>query len=180
MNKFLYLIFIFTITLNSCKTQKNVNKIVFNEKMNQKILVGEITRKGLNKKPFKSWFTKEYENYKPDKASIKHLKNFLPENAKITVVLATWCPDSRREVPRLFKILDQVDFNYDSLNIYAVAKNFKKSGQKDISTLNIKKVPTIIYYHYGYEAGRIIEKPKISIEKDLVEFRKRKGGGKKN
>jgi thiol-disulfide isomerase/thioredoxin len=158
----------------SCKTNSELNKVIYDKEVKQKILIGKIDRNGLKSKKFKTWFEEEYNSYQPDVASIKHLKNFIPDNAKITIVLATWCSDSRREVPRFYKILDQIGFDENKVTIYAVDKIFQ-SLNFDIKDLKIEKVPTFIYYHYGYEAGRIVETPKESLEKDLVDFTKRKG-----
>lgn len=175
MRKLSLLLIVLTISFMSCKTQKDVNQVVYNEVVNQKILYGNINRNGLIKKPFKDWFKTEYDAYTPDQASIDYLKKSIPDNAKFVVVLATWCPDSRREVPRFFKILDAINFDQSRVSIIAVDKDFYAGDNVDVAQYQIDKVPTIIYYHYGYEAGRIVESPQISLEKDLVDFTKRKG-----
>lgn len=158
----------------SCNTQKNINQVVYNEKVSQKILLGKIDREGLTKKPFKEWFTKEYDNYTPEAKTIEYLKTRVAENAEIIVVLATWCPDSRREVPRLYKILDEIEFDESKLTVIAVDRDFR-ANDEDVAQYKIERVPTIMYKHYGYEAGRITETPKISIESDLAGFTKAKG-----
>lgn len=153
--------------------QKCVNKMIYDKNVKQKILIGQITREGLQKKQFKNWFDEGYKSYTPNQDVVEQLINFVPKNAKIVVIMGTWCSDSRREVPRLFKILDAIGFNKDSVTIYAINRKFS-AGKVDISAYNAKKVPTIIYYHYGYEAGRIIETPEKSLEEDLLLFSKRK------
>ena len=175
MKKISLFLVVFTMIFISCKTQKNVNQVIYNEVVNQKILYGNINRNGLIKKPFKDWFKTEYDAYTPDQASIDYLKKSIPDNAKFVVVLATWCPDSRREVPRFFKILDAINFDQSRVSFIAVDKDFYAGDNVDVAQYQIDKVPTIIYYHYGYEAGRIVESPQISLEKDLVDFTKRKG-----
>ncbi|MBN2891584.1 MAG: hypothetical protein JXL97_06945 [Bacteroidales bacterium] len=102
------------------------------------------------------------------------MKNRISANAKFVVVLASWCSDSRREVSFFFKIFDAIDFDQSRVSVIAVGKDFY-AGDNDVAQYQIDKVPTIICFHYGYEAGRIIESPKISLEKDLVDFTKRKG-----
>ena len=86
---------------------------------------------------------------------------------KITIVMATWCSDSRREVPRFYKILDFLKFNNDNTTLINV-NSAKKTSDIDISTINIQRVPTIFFYINNNEIGRIIETPKISLEKDMV------------
>lgn len=176
MKKITFTILLISIVLGSCKTQKDFNQVIKDNNLNQKILFGKIDRNGLMKKPFKDWFTKEYDAYTPDATSINHLKSFMADNAKIVIVLATWCPDSQREVPRFYKILDAMDFDETKVEVIAVDKDFYAGDDVDVAQYQIDKVPTIIYYHYGYEAGRIEETPSFgSLEKDLVDFTKRKG-----
>ncbi len=158
----------------SCNSQKELNNVVYNQDVNQKILYGKINRKGLKKAPFKKWFNEEYNNYTPDAKTIEALKKSIPENAKIVIVMATWCPDSRREVPRFYKILDEIGFDENRVTVYGVNRQLM-DDKGDVAQLQITRVPTFIYYHYGYEAGRIVETPKVSLEKDLLQFTKRKG-----
>ncbi len=161
----------------SCNTQKNINQVVYNEAVKSKILIGEINRKGMQKKPFKEWYNAEYESYTPNEKTIANLQKYMQENSEFIIVLATWCPDSRREVPRFYKIIDLIGFDESNIKVYAVDRDFK-ANDIDIKKYDIKKVPTFIYYHYGYEAGRIIETPKTTIEDDLFEFTKVKGKSK--
>jgi thiol-disulfide isomerase/thioredoxin len=161
----------------ACNSQKDLNKVVFNQDVNQKILYGKIDRKGLKKAPFKKWFNEEYSSYTPDAQTIEELKKYIPSNAKIVIVMATWCPDSRREVPRFFKILDEIGFDQSKVTMYGVNRQLM-DDKGDVAQFQIQRVPTFIYYHYGYEAGRIIETPNVSLEKDLLQFTQRKGGKK--
>lgn len=173
MKKNILLIVALGLLLNSCGTNKKLNNVVYNQEVEQKILIGKIDRKGLMKKPFKEWFTEEYDNYTPDKNTLAKLN--IADNAEIIIVLATWCPDSRREVPRFYKILDEIGFDESKVTVYAVDRNLL-AGDEDVAQYQIDKVPTIIYKHYGYEAGRIVETPSFgSLEKDLVDFTSRKG-----
>ncbi len=173
MKKTSLILFLMGIFMIGCKTQTNLNKVVYSEKTKQDILIGKINKDAFDKKPFKKWFVEEYNNYTPNQKDIEYLKSNVQESVKFIIVLGTWCPDSRREIPRFFKILDEINFDYSKVQIYAVDKDFKLENQ-DISKLKIKRVPTIIYHHHGYEAGRIIETPKVSLEADFVDFTNRK------
>lgn len=165
------LLLILTIViLNAQRTQ---NKVVFDKDVNQKILIGKVDRKAFEKKEFKKWFFDQYNSYQPNQQTIEKLISFIPSNSKITIVMATWCSDSRREVPRFFKILDAIAFSSDNVTIYCVNKKFQ-AGKEKIDVFQIKKVPTFIYFHYDYEAGRIIETPEESLEEDLLKFTQRK------
>jgi thiol-disulfide isomerase/thioredoxin len=80
--------------------------------------------------------------------------------------MGTWCSDSRREVPRFLRILDELNFNNELLTINYVDRK-KESPEGDISSLDIKYVPTFIFYKGGKEIGRIIETPQITLESDF-------------
>ncbi len=49
-----------------------------------------------------------YDEYEPQPDLVRAL-SFLEQDATITCVLGTWCSDSRREVPRFWKLLDEMD-----------------------------------------------------------------------
>ena len=77
--------------------------------------------------------------------------------------MGTWCHDSKREVPRFYKILNTL--NYDQTNLQIVGLNKDKKGYfNDYSYLNIKNTPTFIFFKNDEEIGRIIERPKGSLE----------------
>ena len=85
--------------------------------------------------------------------------------------MGTWCGDSKREVPRFIKILESVDYPMENLKIVAVDKRrdfYKKSPQGEEWGLNIRRVPTFIFYKNGREINRIIETPVTTLEVDIV------------
>ena len=123
--------------------------------------VGKCERIELQKGEFGSYFFEEYRNYQPDRDLLENIKNKI-FNYSITIVLGTWCYDSQQQVPRFIKILDLIDYNTNYLEIICVDKE-KKAGDIDISTLNIERVPTFIYYKDDIEVGRIIETPSNSL-----------------
>ena len=81
--------------------------------------------------------------------------------------MGTWCKDSRREVPRIYRILDAVGFYEPRLTLINLDRE-KSSPGKEESDLNIHHVPTVILYNNGNEIGRIIEYPVQSLEEDMV------------
>jgi thiol-disulfide isomerase/thioredoxin len=81
--------------------------------------------------------------------------------------MGTWCSDSRREVPRMLKVLDIIGFPKENLSIINVDRN-KKGIADEADDLNIELVPTFILYEDEKEIGRIIETPEETLEKDLV------------
>jgi len=90
------------------------------------------------------------------------------EGKIIIIILGTWCSDSRREVPRVVKILDFINFPKDKLFFIAVDRNIK-GLYDEIDGLEIKYVPTVIVYEGGKEIGHIIENPTVTLEKDFIE-----------
>lgn len=83
----------------------------------------------------------------------------------ITLFLGSWCKDSKREVPRFFKILDAADYNGD-VELIAVDRR-KKTPENLQKGKDIKRVPTMIFKKDGEEIGRIVEYPVESLEKDI-------------
>ena len=83
--------------------------------------------------------------------------------------MGTWCSDSQREVPRFFKILDQLAFNFNNITLIGVNRA-KQADNTEVNELNIELVPTIIFFIDGKEIGRIIESPEENLEKDMVKI----------
>lgn len=160
-------------TLQSCNTQKMVVNREVQTTKDGKMLLGQQTNKQLLKEPYSEWYIKEHDEYAIDQNAIKDLKKAKINTYNITLVMGTWCEDSHREVPRLFKILEAA--NYPENRVTMIAVNRKKeapSGEE--GPFNIQKVPTIIVQKYGKEIGRIIESPQSGyLEKDLVEILKK-------
>ncbi|MCX6151499.1 MAG: thioredoxin family protein [Ignavibacteriales bacterium] len=140
-------------------------KIIIDEKSEKQMLVGEISRSAFQDTSYSWWFNSEYENYNPSKIILDSISNKI-KDVDITVILGTWCSDSRREVPRLFKILDSLGYPSNKVKLIAVDRNKKDlSGETD--SLLIELVPTFIFYREGKELGRIVEAPAESLEKDI-------------
>ena len=84
--------------------------------------------------------------------------------------MGTWCPDSRREVPKLLKLLDDVNFKEKNLEIYSMDRS--KSTENDYEEgLDIQRVPTIIFFDKnGKEVNRFVEFPQKTLEKDILKI----------
>lgn len=137
---------------------------------NTSILLGKINKEALSKAPFDTWFTKGYDQYAPDAGIINTLKEQV-SSYTITAFMGTWCGDSKREIPRLYKILDTAQFPLDRLTLIAVARNaeaYKQSPGGEHEGNNIHRVPTIIIYKDGKEVNRIVESPVVSLEQDIL------------
>ncbi len=166
MRKITIILSLLVLGFSGCKTQK-INQTMFDERVQKTILIGNADRNGLQIDPFNSWFASQYESYSVDKLSLEELNLDALLSTQITIVMGTWCGDSKREVPRFYKILDYLDYDYSMLKVIAVDRA-KTGGKLDISELKIERVPTFIFYKDNEEIGRIIETPEESLEKDLA------------
>ncbi|HEX2920771.1 MAG TPA: thioredoxin family protein [Bacteroidales bacterium] len=130
-------------------------------------LLGHFSGAMLRQQPHSTWFMQEYDNYMPSTEIVNKLLEVPAEGLSVKIVMGTWCPDSRREVPRLLRILDMINFPSEKITYIGVDDN-KNSPAGDTSALKIERVPTIILYKNNVEAGRIIEIPETSLEQDML------------
>ena len=144
------------------------NKQVADEKSGKFMLLGICDRTAFSDTNYSWWYNSEYDNYLPVPESLEKIKNKL-DGVELIIVMGSWCSDSRREVPRLFKILDAVSFNQSKMKLICVDRN-KKSPEIDIEKLDIKLVPTFILSRDNKELGRIIETPKDKLEDDILKI----------
>ena len=141
------------------------------------ILLGQCTREALWQAPFRSWFAINYDQYVVDSATCLYVAPLLKDK-KITLFMGTWCGDSRREVPRLLKILDCCGFPSEQLTMIMVSNQpdmYKQSPGHEEYGRNIFRVPTLIIDGLTRELGRIIELPVVSLEKDLLRILRNEG-----
>ena len=108
-----------------------------------------------------SIFKKGYDNYVPSELSA--LKD---DDIKVVVFFGTWCHDSKRELPKALKIFNLIGINDENIELIAVDLN-KKEPLGRAAKLNLVYTPTLIFFRESKEIGRIIEKPDISLEKDI-------------
>jgi len=144
------------------------NKVIKDARLNRDVLVGSCNIEGLKGPLFGSYFNQQYNNYKSDKKLIDLIKQKL-QRTQITLVFGSWCGDSKMQVGRFYKILDEAGFNYSQLKTIAVDRALQAGGI-NIKNLDIQRIPTFIVYYKGEELGRIVESPKTSLEKDLWEI----------
>ncbi|WP_347923745.1 thioredoxin family protein [Pontimicrobium sp. SW4] len=156
---------LFCLSLSYSQTY---NQLVVDDKGKEKLL-GKINREGLTSNSFKSWFDKNYDNYILNEKLINTIKDSLNDYT-IMLFLGTWCGDSKREVPRFYKVLDAANFPEDQLEVIAVDRTpeaYKKSPTGEEKGLNIHRVPTFIFYKNGKEINRIVESPQATFEHDI-------------
>ncbi|MBT5185308.1 MAG: thiol reductase thioredoxin [Kordiimonadaceae bacterium] len=131
-----------------------------------KILLGEISKSDLQQAPFSTWY-EEYENgYQVDAASIEGLQDLL-KGVEIKIGMGTWCHDSKREVPRFYKILDQAGINLEQTKMYGLDRK-KQSDNSEAISMQVQNTASIVFYKNGIEMNRIVERPVVSLEKDMM------------
>ena len=166
---FLLGIFLFTgglFVLPSNLRAQELNKRIFSSGANQEILIGYGNREGMEQEPFSRWFDVGYSTYQLNDSLINLIKKMPLSNIYVTIVLGTWCPDSRREVPRFFKDADALKIPDDHIKIIYVDRD-KTAPDIDLALLHIERVPTFIFYRHKNELGRIVENPVTSLEGDM-------------
>jgi hypothetical protein len=167
MKKILIISVILIASLANSFSQ-DINKKIQNNYSNDEILIGLCNRHGLQTGNFAKWFADEYGyyNYLMERTTLDSIKSII-DTFQITIVMGTWCDDSKEQVPRFFCVLDYLKFKEKNLTIFCVDRN-KKTMTNETDHLDIVKVPTIIFYFKGKEIGRIIETPVKSLERDMV------------
>jgi len=130
-------------------------------------LLGFFTYGQLTREPHAAWFMKGFDEYQSNNEPLEKLVEIPKDNLTIKIVMGSWCPDSRREVPRFMRILDKWEFPISKVTFIGV-DNAKLSPVGEYPSLGIERVPTFIIYKNNVEAGRIIENPKTSLEQDMV------------
>ena len=169
MNKTIISTILFAALTISCSTQQEINKVIVDPDLNKEILIGNVNESGLNNSSVFSDSKMYYEIYKVNEELAKTI-NDNSKDISIKVIFGSWCGDSKINVPAFQKIVDVSDFNTSKVKYIAVNRK-KEGGSVDISELNVKYVPTFIFYRNNKEIGRIVEYPKSgTIEQDWVEI----------
>jgi len=162
MKPVLFLAFI-VLFVGGCSSTKKLSV-----KPNEHMEVGWTPRSIFQSPSYAAWFDTTYRAYQPQTKSIDRLRR-MSDSVRILVIYGTWCSDSRRELPRFFKVMDAMEFPADRISLIAVDRTMQVPP--DIAKqYGITNVPTFIVNYRGVEIGRIIESPKKTLEDDLNEL----------
>jgi len=142
------------------------------------VLFGNITRADIT--AHLSDWDRDYFEYEPDAGTVAALEDGMLD-VDVKIVFGTWCGDSQREVPRLWKILEQIGYPVDDVEMMAVGSSrFTAKMGIDKKLLDwsdavkkfyaVERVATIILYRDGKELGRIEETPEGALEEDLLKI----------
>jgi thiol-disulfide isomerase/thioredoxin len=160
------LIILALITFSFNALSQTYNAKIRDPKLNnQEVMIGYCNRAGLSADEFGVYFESQYDVYKPAEKYIEKLKEKI-NNVDIMIVFGSWCSDSKIQVGRFYKVLDEAGFKERQLKVIGVNRD-KNALSVNIMDKDIERVPTFIVYQNGKELGRIIETPKKTLEKDL-------------
>jgi len=147
-------------------TQPEINLVVEDTIEDNMMLLGKINKKGFENKEFEEWYKENYNEHHLDEATIKNLKPKL-KGVTIKAFMGTWCSDSQREIPALYKVLEDSDFDFSNFEIIAVNHD-KETPNHLEKDMDIQYVPTVIFYKNGKEFGRFVESAQETMEKDFL------------
>ena len=68
-------------------------------------LIGYINKSDFLNGKHSDWFSANYKNYQPNKKIVQKISKKL-KNISIKAFIGSWCHDSKRELPRLYKIME--------------------------------------------------------------------------
>lgn len=162
----------FITLLSSPLTEYNSSKKLSTEQRYE-LMLGEFTLEDLKESANKNWYNAIYNRYKPQQKVIDKISKIDDlDQLTFSVYLGTWCPDSRRELPRLIKTFDQAGISHDQLKLIGVTqrKQIPHISEEERKKLNVFNVPTIIVYKNGKEMNRFVEYPVESLEKDMYKI----------
>ncbi len=129
------------------------------------VLTGEVTREQVEA-AVPDWVEVEVAS-EIDSEAAQALATVEP-GAQVTVYLGTWCPDSRREMARLWRAFDEIGGEVPfELHLIGVDRDKKEPADR-LAGADLRYVPTVIVRREGRELGRIVETSPHGIEKDLL------------
>lgn len=167
MKKIVLSIALFLISMQ-CAMSQVVNQRIVDANGREQLL-GQVTKETLSSPPWSNWYVKRVDEYVPDQQILKQIENL--DDFEIEIFFGTACGDSRREVPRFVKTLDELGFPDSRLSIIGVnftKDQYKQSPNGEGAGKKIFRTPTFIIRKDGKEINRIVEFPVVSLEQDIL------------
>jgi len=121
---------------------------------------------------YQKWYHKYYNNFQVSNKKQPWVKNL--KKMEVEVYLGTWCGDSRKLVPELVKLWDELGLERNQLKFIALYSGgigkYKQSPNREEKGKGIFKVPTFIFKEKGKEISRIVETPVNDLETDIAQI----------
>lgn len=135
------------------------------ETVKEEMLLGWVDRASIESPKYPQ-FKETYDTVKVEKDVVELIQQ-VNEGVDFLVFFGTWCSDSKREVPRFLKVVDMAGIDSARIRFYGVDRT--KTSSDGLTALHdIHLVPTFIFMKAGKELGRIVEKPRTTIEDDVL------------
>jgi hypothetical protein len=128
-------------------------------------LTGRVSRRALE--DYETWKTLRAQDYTPDAAALRTIGDHA-RDVDVLLILATWCPDSKREVPRFFKIYDQSGLDLAGRVTMVAVDRTKKDAEGLAQRHDVQRVPTFVFLRAGKELGRVVERATTTLEGDVA------------
>ncbi|OQX75998.1 MAG: hypothetical protein B6D61_09460, partial [Bacteroidetes bacterium 4484_249] len=97
---------------------QELNKVIIDPQLEKEVLIGKCNRDGLKSDVFAEYYNEGYNNYVPDANTLKQLKKRKKKKGiSIVIVMGSWCGDSKEQVPKFYKILDQIGFKESKVEL---------------------------------------------------------------
>jgi len=129
------------------------------------VLVGEVAREAVEE-AVPDWVEAEIHSEIDREAALGLA--LVDPGTEVTVYFGTWCSDSRRELARLWRALDETG-SMVPFPIRLIAVDREKTEPAElVAGVEIPYVPTFIVRRQGREVGRIVEESPEGIEVDLL------------
>lgn len=133
----------------------------------------------LSAQPAEEWFEPElllqayppyqraYNKYMPDEKIMQQL-SAREDVVEVIAFYGIWCRDSRREIPRLLKVMDTLAQNDGDFYLQLVPINREHKRLDRGRPLQLMVTPTLVVYINGREVGRIEERARPDTESALL------------
>jgi hypothetical protein len=111
------------------------------------------------------------EKYKPSQRWLDSLATLhITDSLRLQLFLGCYCGDSKKWVPRFFDLKPGLPI----AEVEIISVDTTKKDEKNLATaVGLKKIPTFIFYQGSNEIGRIVEKPKRGLERNIFNLLKK-------
>ncbi len=111
------------------------------------------------------WDSFTDEKYKPSEKWMDSLATAkVSDSLRVQLFLGSYCGDSKKWVPRFLDLKPQLPI----AQVDIISVDTTKKDEKNMAAMvGLKKIPTFIFYQGSKEVGRIVEKPKGGLEKNI-------------
>ncbi len=161
-------VFILALLLGNAVFAQNQYEVLA-ERPNEKTLKGIISRQALENDTSFKWYAENLQGYTPNTKALEGLKKNA-DSVQIVAFMGTWCGDSHAIIPKFFSLTDAAGFPANKITLVGVDRAKTTSGHL-AEALNVKNVPTLIFFKEGKELGRVVEYGKYGLfDKEIGEI----------